>query len=422
MIEGGTLNWIRERKAIISGFSLYLLGSVITMILSLLINPFVSKAMSHEDFAIVGYFSSFSSLFTPFISFTFVSYYARYFFLFDAEKRELMKNTLLIALLFLSFILSFVTFGLFFLYSKFVEISFPIFPYAILQILSIYFGCFFTFMQMDLKMRRNPRKYFNLTVALGVLNFLSVLLFVVILKYGATGKLLVPVICSLLFIPYFFKNFISGWKFNKAIFIDALKFCMPLVIAGMFAYFFSGIDMFILEKKNDTFNLGLYSIGLMISGYLMVFGNSFGQTFQPDFFQAIATKNKLQIIKLTVVTIVVNTIPVILFIIMAPFIIDILTFGKYVDAAPYAQILSLRLIPYFVYFCFENVIIGLGYSKGLLTLKIAGLITSILVYFFLITNYSFYGAAWGQVFSYCILILLSMLFLFYKSRLVKRGI
>ena len=422
MNNNRVLNWVTSRKIEIKGFFLYLMGSFITMILSLIINPLISKTMSHSDFAIIGYFTSFSALITPLISFSFVSYYSRHFYLLNDKEREDTKNTLLIAMLFLSLMLSVIITIFFVFYAKLVKLSLPVLPYAFLQIFSIYLSNFFVFMQVDLKMKRNPLKYFRITVLFGIINFLFILFLVVILKYGATGKLLATFMAYLVLSIYCFKYFFTGWTFNKVILRKAIRFSSPLIFAGMFAYFYSGIDMFFLEKRNDTYNMAYYSIALMISNYIMIFGTAFGQTIQADFFEALAHENWNKIIKLTFFTLIINAIPVFIFIIFAPFIISILTAGKYNGATQYAQLLCFRVIPFFLYFCFENIIIGLGYSKGLLIIKLTGLVLIVGIYYVLIEQYAFFGAAWGQVLSYLVLTIISVFYLIFKKDLMRRYI
>ena len=52
----------------LKSLSLYFVSSIITAGIGIFINPFLSIGLSHKDFAIIGYYAAFSSLFVPFLS------------------------------------------------------------------------------------------------------------------------------------------------------------------------------------------------------------------------------------------------------------------------------------------------------------------------------------------------------------------
>ena len=84
--------------------SYYLIASVLSTLIGLVINPFLSIGLSHKDFAVIGYFTSFITLLSPIIAFSFNSYYARNYFLVDDFKREKMLQTLLSLFLVFGFV------------------------------------------------------------------------------------------------------------------------------------------------------------------------------------------------------------------------------------------------------------------------------------------------------------------------------
>ena len=60
-----------------------------------------------EDYAIIGYYSAFVTLFSPLINFYLLHYYTKRFYELDEDRRTLLKATLDRALIFFSFILTF---------------------------------------------------------------------------------------------------------------------------------------------------------------------------------------------------------------------------------------------------------------------------------------------------------------------------
>ena len=79
--------------------SRYFSASLIPLILNLLINPLVSLNMDPEDFAITGYFTSFSTLISPIIAFYMLHYYNKRYFELDEEGRSHLYVVLFKALI-----------------------------------------------------------------------------------------------------------------------------------------------------------------------------------------------------------------------------------------------------------------------------------------------------------------------------------
>ena len=66
---------LQSIKGYIAQLSQYFSASLIPMLLNLLINPLVALNMDPEDFAITGYFTSFTTLIGPIIAFYMIHYY-----------------------------------------------------------------------------------------------------------------------------------------------------------------------------------------------------------------------------------------------------------------------------------------------------------------------------------------------------------
>ncbi|NLF43950.1 MAG: hypothetical protein GX587_14755, partial [Bacteroidales bacterium] len=162
--------------------------------------------------------------------------------------------------------------------------------------------------------------------------------------------------------------------------------------------------------------LGLYNVAFQVTGYLGLFGTSLNSTFQPDVYESIANKNKKKTVRIILAIITMNLIPIMIFILFAHNILDILTFGRYTDATQYAQILSLSNVSSGIYFATTSILTGYGYSKIVLANKIVGSLLSVCLFVYLINNYGFIGAAWGQVLSFLLMAFIAVFFILYKMR------
>jgi O-antigen/teichoic acid export membrane protein len=405
-----------RKKLRIKSLSWYLLASAITSIVGLVINPFLAIGLSHEDYAIIGYFSSFGIMLSPIVAFSFNSFYARNYFLYDEEKRQRLLQTLLSLFIYFGGFMFMMFFVVYYLYHKQFVNSIPFSPYALLSFLPVYFSSFYNIYLLDLRLQDKARHYFILVVVNALFAAVSSLVLVYFLRYGAVGRLSALLLVSIVFAFYFFKTkkFRLGLDFHLA--KEAFLFCWPLTISAFLAFFFTGIDRSFLAQLNDNFNLGLYNVGLQISAYLGIFGTVLLQTFDPNLYKYTSLNQHYKVTKIAVAIILLASIPNLLFIVISKPLIAVLTANRYTDATVYANILCIRNIATTFAFIMSGVIIGYGLPKVELINRVIGAILSIFLYKILIKSYGYYGAAWGQTFSWVIMGCISLCFLIVTMR------
>lgn len=388
----------------ISNLSIYFLAALIPTILSLVSNPFLSKNLSPEDYAITGYYAAFNSLFGPLVNFYLLHYYTKRFYELNEEERMRLKATLFRALIFFSLGLSLLVILVLLLYMCVFNSNtqIPILPYIILSTMALPVTGIYSLSLVEFRMKRESKKFFHLSVSNGLLGIALALLFVVAFKWGAIGKMSAALISATLVFLYVLYHDRDIWRypFDKNTFVEAVKFCWPLVIASMLTFFCSGYDKVFLERQGDLHTLGVYSVGVSIATYLSVFSTSINDTFQPDIFESVVKRNFRRCFKFIVMKLSIMSLCVIAFIALAPFIIRILTYGRYVDSTPFASIVALSSITSMLYYSMSQVTVALGLTKITLTNKIIGSIASVLSFHLLISYFGAIGAAWGVVLSY----------------------
>ena len=178
---------LKTHKNTAKNAGLFFMASLVGMIISVAVNPFMALNLAHKDYAMLGYYASFSSLLSPLIMFSLISYYSRRFFIVNEVQRIRLKNTLLISLLCFSILISFLSFIGLYIYFHLENVSFPFYPYVLLSISSIFFGNIYSFMLTDLKMNRNAKRFFNLSLFHSLIGALLAIFFVVLYK-GSIGK------------------------------------------------------------------------------------------------------------------------------------------------------------------------------------------------------------------------------------------
>jgi O-antigen/teichoic acid export membrane protein len=147
-----------------------------------------------------------------------------------------------------------------------------------------------------------------------------------------------------------------------------------------------------------------------------MFYTAISQTFEPDIYKSIAENNKKRMTKITLGIILINAIPILFFIVFATPLTDFLTGGRYTAAANFAQILSLKNITTSFYYSVITIIVGFGFTKAELAIRVFGSIICILMYKILINNFGFWGAAWGQTISFLLMAIFGLIFILIKIR------
>lgn len=410
---------VLQYKVYFNSSFIYLLSSLFTAVIGLAINPFMARNLSPGDYAIIGYFTSFNLIVLPILNFSLISYYLRNYYKIPDDRKQLVSDTILLALLFYGFVALLICCMAFYFYCQLSRVSFTYYPYAILAFAPVFMNNFLVLYQVNCRLKREANKYGKVTVFSSMLSAILALLLVVFYKYGATGRLMATLLASAVTAIYCFKQLFGKLQFDFRVIKEAFKFGWPLSLSAMLWYFLSGIDRAMLEKLNDSHTFGYYNVGMQIAGYLMIFYTAIQQTFEPDIYKAIAENKKRKLIKIILGVISLSSIPNFIFIIFSSVIIGVLTSNRYTDASSFAQIFAIKNIAVAIYYSINAVIVGYGYTCHQLALLIIGSITSIIEYKILIHYFEFYGAAWGQVISMVMMSMMSMIaiiFLVYKYK------
>lgn len=396
--------YIVRFKTQIQNLSIYMLASLIPMLISMVSNPFVAKNMSPTDYAITGYYTAFNSLLGPLVSFYLINYYTKRFFEYKEEERKKLRATILKMLIVFSFFMFFVALVGVYIYTTLFNkgSQLPFFPFALMALLPLPLNGVFSLSLVDFRMTRDSKRFFKYSVSKGLMTTVLMVLFVVFFKMGALGYLgstLVIAFVFFLFLLYKNKDQLKI-PFNKKTAKDSILFCWPLVIASMLTFFSNGYDKVFLERTGDVLALGIYSVGFSMANHLHVFSNSINDTFQPDIYESIVKRNFLRCLRVVVIKLLLMAGVVGLFIVFAPFLVRILTAGRYMDSTPFARILSLASITSMMYYSMSQVTVAFGFTSITLINKILGSALSVLSFSLLIPAYGAYGAAWGGVLSY----------------------
>lgn len=404
----------------------YFGASLIPMLLSLVTNPLIAKNMSPKDYAISGYYQSFTSLISPIIVFYLVHYYIKEYFKQDETQRLQLFATIAKALIWFSGVISLLCFVALLLYLLYVnsDFSFPIMPYLAMMVFSLPLTGLYSLQQAKLRMERDAKAFFRLSVVNSVFTLILVLLFVVVFRWGAFGKLLGPLIGNFFIFLFLVFKFRQVWKVRTSIsdFKPIFFFCLPLALSAMLGYFTNGFSTTYLESIGDTTEYGIYIVGSSIGAYLTVFATAIGNTFQPDLYETVIKKQWNRYIKICAIEISFITIVAILFILFSSNIISVLTAGRYVASTRYAQIIALSTISSGIYYLINQLSIATDHPQLYLYTSVIGSIFIVLLMPLVVNKWSYYGGAWMTVMSYVLFSIINVvLLLFARFKIIPKS-
>lgn len=404
----------------------YLLASLISSILAVLVNPLMALNLSPEDYAVSTYYTSFGLLYTPVLGFFVTDFYLRKYYVLSKEALFNLKGNVIKIFLFFSGIVSLLCLLGLFAFVKGTQVSFDFWPYAPLAVLTNYVGLIYSFQLAEYKIARKAKSFFWASVIWGVIGVVLSLLLVVVAKWGAVGKMVATFLGSFLpFIWFLIKNKeYLGVRFEKEIFRQIFLYGYPLVLAAMLSYFSHGYDKVLLERGGDIETLGYYSVACSMAAYITVFSNALKSTFQPDMYKAIAQKSVRRSVAVGGLVVLAVGLIVAVFIIFCPWLIKILTAGRYVQSTQMCRIVSLSVLTSTLYYQISQFTYGTGHSKLTLINKIIGTAINIALITFLVRNFGAVGAAWSTVLGFLVFAIgnLILLFIVRKKLFLDNGL
>ena len=402
---------------------LYLGGSLLQLLISLFTFPIYSTYLSAAEFGIIGYFTSIMLFFTPiFVLSTTNIYVMKYFRQTETENKKLLFNLIFFLSILNSFTLLISYIGLF-TYFKYTSVTISFYPYSLIVLFTIFFEVFKTFTLLNYRIRKQAKQFFILSSVGPILNALISIYFVAYLELGASGrlggilvsKIIVAMICFGVLRKYLF------FKIDFKIFRKAIVLAAPLIIAA-YAYIpIQSLDRIFLERIGDTGELGYYSIGSQIAGFLVVASAALFQAFEPDIYKYVVNKNKKKLLMTLGVFTGTNLIGLLAFLLLSPFIFELLTKSKYTDAYIYGNLIAIGGTFMGLLQMISSLLLAQEKTRLTAIIIYVGGLSSIFIYYFFIQKWGFMGATYGRI-TVPLLMILTGVFLVlrvYKNQLLN---
>lgn len=406
-IRSGMAPAMERLQAILTYFG----ASLLPMLLNLVANPWIAKNMDPRDYAISGYYTSYSSLISPIIIFYLIHYYIKEYYRRTPEERERLESVIAKATIWFSGVVSLLCFGALWIWLTFyADLDFPVSPYLALMVFALPLTGLLNLRLARFRMEKRATAYFRLSVVNGVLGVALNVLCVVWLRWGAFGKLLAPLVCNasvFLWMLWTYRRIIAiptGLRDFRPIFI----FCLPLAMSAMLGYFTHGFSTTYVESIGNTDEYGIYVVGVSIGTYLTVFSTAINNTFQPDIYRTVIARQWRSYARYCLMQTGLILVVTLIFILVAPWIISLLTAGRYVDSTPYARIYSLTTVTSSIYFLINNFSIATNRPRLYLWTSIIGSAAIVGLMPVFVGRWQYAGGAWMTVTSFIIFALINL--------------
>ncbi|QPH39933.1 lipopolysaccharide biosynthesis protein [Pedobacter endophyticus] len=400
---------------------LYLLVPLINFSVSIFTSPIFARYLTAQEFGYLGYFTSLATFISCFYGLLFQTYYMSvYFRENEQERREVLSTLTLFNVLWnlVFFPLSYV--GLYF-YFKLTHSEIPFYPFALFCLGGGVLGTYKGFIQVNYRLSNKPIAFVLLVSGYRVLSTLASLYFVAYAKMGLQGRLLGAFIVEVLFLIFSMYLILKGTslKIHWSVLKKAYKIILPLFPASFLLLPLGNFDNIVLERLNQSAEMGLYNIGKGIASYVYIALFPFYQTFEPNIYKNVVQGNfrSLKVTGGALIALII--VSVIGFWIVSPYIIDYLTAGKYLAAVHYANILALTSGLMIIFSFFDAIINALQETKKHLYINSIIAVICVATYSVFGLYFKQVGVAVATIITYCLLILLQATFVVRKIKILS---
>jgi O-antigen/teichoic acid export membrane protein len=215
--------------------------------------------------------------------------------------------------------------------------------------------------------------YGILSLAWAAINFLLTVILCISLHRGWTGRADAQLISAVIFfaVNLFMlhrKGFLKFCRPQKAHYVEALKFGLPLIPHESGVWLRQGFDRYIINFFHGTTLVGAYSFAYNLSGILLMIGTAFNAVNSVYIFKKLAnpTENPLPVLskQIYLMTLLFGIIAVLGY--FASRFVIVFLVPKYMDSIPY-------LLPFFmaaffqcIYYLFVNYLFYYSKTKQLM--------------------------------------------------------
>jgi O-antigen/teichoic acid export membrane protein len=399
----GTVTKLRELS---KSLAIYGLGDVAVQIINFLLLPLYVLYLSDADYGIIALLAAVEAPAKLFFRWGIDGAFMRFWYDCKGEtERQRLASTLFFFLLAVNGVLLVASVAAApFLSERLLET--PGYTLALQLVLLNTFAIGFTFIPFHvLRMQNKPGEFSALTLARSLSTLLLRLALIVGFGYGVMGIVIADVVVTGLLMVVLLRWFAPLIRpvFSMAVLRRSLAFGLPRVPHGFALQVMAVADRVILKNFRSMDDVGVYSIGVSFGLIPKIALGAFEAAWAP-FYYATSREPGAQRVFTTVATygIAVLALMTAGLSAIAADLLDVMTRGRFVEAAP---VVAWTAIGVFFYGIYLLTSIGLNITSQTRYYPVstfAGALVNVVLNLLLIPGYGILGAAWANGASYAV--------------------
>jgi O-antigen/teichoic acid export membrane protein len=389
----------------------YVVVGFLPVAANFLLAPVYTRYLIPEEYALVGISTLLQTFLTFFISLSLDAAFTRQYF--NYEHKSFLKHALMSTLLISVFMLCLVNFLILFIAGNrffsllFSNPNFRFTNFGYWVVINTYTSVVFLLFAALYRNEEKIKKFVILSLCFFFIPVAGSLFGLVYLKNGALGTVAGKAIGSVLvtvaaLIVYYWKKKII---YMPRLFLNAVKYSLPLVPYQLMFAGFMNIDRIILERMFTARDFGIYNFAIMISGLIPIFINSISNAVNPRIYRELSFNEDPDIVRtFNQICLFGTTLIICLCVAAVVPAMQIFISHKYADAYLYVGTLFLSYLPYMHYLINTLPLFYYGKTKVFPVISFFSLMTGIAF------NYAFipYFGIWAVCLSLYVIRLTQM--------------
>ena len=386
----------------LKNFSSYAFVSFLSMGLSFIFMPLLTKYLSPADYGLIRLFNIYTSLLIPLIGLG-----ANEFLRVAIHKLNKLELQTLFSSQFYWTIITFPILFIFFYFSlnqlinhEFSTIN--IFQIGILTIISSINSSYLIFL---IQKKQVKRYVFTMFLKI-IIEILFTVVLISIVEIGWEGRIYswiaAETIILFISLQYFFKSKLLSFSVNINLLKRAITFSIPLIIHGLGRVIIDQSDLVFIEKFSNLNDVGLYSIGYQFGNLICIFCVIFQQFYSPYFFEnmKLATnKTKWQSMKVNYIIILVSIVLVSILNLISPLIFQWFN-TDYMGGLNYIAWIAISFVMYNGYQMFSLYFHYNEDTRYLTMFTMVAVILNLILNYYLVKKFNALGAAYATIITY----------------------
>jgi len=345
---------MNSKLSMIKNFIHYFYPTIIRGVINLfVVVPVSTYYLEPKDFGIVGIITVFSGLVVSFSSVG-VGWVlgGNYYKISEEDRKELVFNTLLVGIGLRTIWVIFFGIGGFLFLSKFIKSYENIFIlYFWLFLVAEWLNSIWEVVYYVIVLQKKGRIFAFLDITQALSNLFVLITCLVIFHLKTISLVLANLgsaIAGFLFSIFYIRKYII-MKIRIKWIKETVKLSLPVIPFNIFENISVSIDRFLIQRWISLSRLGIYTHSLSYKDMFMVPFKAFSRTYSPEVLESISNNDNFKIenaksfLKKWFGLITIAGFGVVLF---SKEVINILTHGKFVDAAPLVSLWFILILIY----------------------------------------------------------------------------